>query len=93
MEVVKEKEGIKLGDLVVAEGPLQMDTRPFNRRLTLPHFFYFSRHDHEPPPEGAYKVPPSFYPILTAFEVPRKKDRETEIQTEPKEEGLHFLTV
>jgi hypothetical protein len=36
MEVIKQQEGIQLGDLVIAKGPLEMHTRPFHSGLALP---------------------------------------------------------
>src|ERR1035437_10664591 len=40
MKIVKHKERIKLEDLIITEGALQMDPRAFDSRFTLPDFLY-----------------------------------------------------
>jgi hypothetical protein len=46
MEVVEEQERIELRDLVVPEGPIKMDTRPFDCRSGFPYFLYLFRPFH-----------------------------------------------
>ncbi|MBT9163066.1 MAG: hypothetical protein DDT27_01635 [Dehalococcoidia bacterium] len=38
MEVVKHEEGVEQGDLIVAEGPFQMDAGPLDGWLAFPNF-------------------------------------------------------
>ena len=40
-KIVQEEKGIELGHLVVAEGPVEMDARPFQRGLALTDFVIF----------------------------------------------------
>ncbi len=42
MEIVQQEKRIQLRHLVIAEGPLQVNTRPFDGRSALPHFADFS---------------------------------------------------
>jgi len=42
MEVVKKQERVEQGNLMVAEGAFQVDTRPLDGRFALPHFADFS---------------------------------------------------
>jgi hypothetical protein len=44
MKVVEKQERIKLWHLIVAEGTLQVDPRPLDRRFALPDLLYLSRH-------------------------------------------------
>ena len=37
-EIVEQQEGVEEGDLLVAEGPFEVDARPFDRRPGSPHF-------------------------------------------------------
>jgi len=46
VEVVEEQERIKQGDLIVAEGPLQMDACAFDGGLALPDFADFANGFH-----------------------------------------------
>jgi hypothetical protein len=49
MEVVEKKERIELRDLIVAEGALEMNAGPFDRRFALPDLTYSSCHGESPP--------------------------------------------
>ena len=39
MKIIEQEEGIEQGNLLIAEGPLQMDTRPLDRRSTFNDLF------------------------------------------------------